>query len=70
MGWAAHCFRTQHFKLLNSDLKLHYCKQVDGIYDSDPLKNAEAKKYTSRLSYRECVIKNLDFMDGRCLFHS
>ena len=32
--------------------------QVDGIYDSDPKKNCEARRY-SHLSYRKCVVDNL-----------
>lgn len=32
--------------------------QVDGIYDSDPKKNGNARRY-SHLSYRKCVVDNL-----------
>lgn len=44
---------------LNSALSL----QVDGIYDSDPVKNPMAKKY-NRLSYRQCTDDSLRVMDG------
>lgn len=37
--------------------------KVDGIYDSDPLKNPSAKKY-HRLSYEEFLSKNLRVMDA------
>src|SRR5258707_6609119 len=37
--------------------------KVDGIYDSDPLKNAKAKRYT-RLSYLEALQKQLKVMDA------
>lgn len=36
--------------------------RVDGIYDSDPEKNKDAKKYTS-LHYDEAIQKNLKVMD-------
>jgi uridylate kinase len=37
--------------------------KVDGIYDSDPLTNAKAKRYT-RLSYLEALQKQLKVMDA------
>lgn len=37
--------------------------KVDGIYDSDPLKNAKAKRYT-RLKYLEALQKQLKVMDA------
>ena len=37
--------------------------KVDGIYDSDPFKNAKAKRYT-RLSYLEALQKQLKVMDA------
>jgi len=37
--------------------------KVDGIYDSDPLKNSKAKRYT-RLSYLEALQKQLKVMDA------
>ncbi len=36
--------------------------QVDGIYDSDPKKNAKAKRY-DEVSYHEVISKHLDVMD-------
>jgi uridylate kinase len=36
--------------------------KVDGIYDSDPKKNAGAKRYTN-LSYDEVISRNLQVMD-------
>jgi uridylate kinase len=36
--------------------------KVDGVYDSDPKKNAGAKRFT-RLTYQEALEKNLRFMD-------
>ena len=37
--------------------------QVDGIFDSDPAKNPDAKKY-NQLSYRQCTDDSLRVMDG------
>ncbi len=37
--------------------------KVDGIYDKDPYKYPEAKKY-KRLTYQEAIIKKLRVMDG------
>ena len=36
--------------------------RVDGVYDSDPEKNPEAKRY-ERLTYGEAIQRNLRFMD-------
>jgi len=36
--------------------------QVDGVYDSDPEENPEAKRY-EKLSFDEAIRKNLKFMD-------
>ncbi len=36
--------------------------KVDGIYDSDPMKNPTAKKY-DRITYQEVLTKNLRVMD-------
>ena len=36
--------------------------KVDGIYDSDPLKNPKAKKFDN-LSYDDVISKNLKVMD-------
>lgn len=38
-------------------------KRVDGVYDSDPLKNPEAKKF-ERLSYLDVLAKGLGVMDS------
>jgi uridylate kinase len=38
-------------------------KQVDGVYDSDPLKNPEAKKL-DRLTYIDVLNKGLGVMDS------
>lgn len=38
-------------------------KRVNGVYDSDPMKNAEAKKY-ERLSYIDLLNKGLAVMDA------
>jgi uridylate kinase len=37
--------------------------KVDGIYDSDPKKNASAKRY-DRVSYRDALVKQLKVMDS------
>jgi len=39
---------------------------VDGVYDDDPKKNADAKRY-DRLSYDEAIRKNLRIMDQTAL---
>ncbi|MBB5352610.1 uridylate kinase [Haloferula luteola] len=36
---------------------------VDGVYDSDPKKNPDAKRY-DRVSYKECLSKQLKVMDA------
>ena len=36
--------------------------QVDGVYDSDPKKNLEAKRYTE-VSYDDVIAKELKVMD-------
>jgi uridylate kinase len=36
--------------------------QVDGVYDSDPLKNKDAKKF-DEISYLDVIEKNLRIMD-------
>lgn len=41
-------------------------KQVDGIYDSDPKKNAQAKRF-ERISYDEVLAKNLKVMDASAI---
>jgi len=41
-------------------------KQVDGIYDSDPKKNPDAKRF-DRISYDEVLAKNLKVMDASAI---
>ncbi|WP_297393452.1 UMP kinase [uncultured Peptoniphilus sp.] len=48
---------------IDADVILLAKKGTDGIYDSDPNINADAKKYDN-LSYREILNKNLKIMDG------
>ncbi|MCX7823706.1 MAG: UMP kinase [Syntrophobacterales bacterium] len=40
--------------------------KVDGVYDSDPITNSEAIKFT-RLTYDEVLSKNLKVMDGTAI---
>ncbi|MEZ0313644.1 MAG: UMP kinase [Myxococcota bacterium] len=40
--------------------------KVDGIYDSDPMKNPDAKRF-ERLTYLECLQKNLKVMDSTAI---
>jgi uridylate kinase len=40
--------------------------KVDGVYSSDPLKDAQAEFY-SRLSYDEVLVKKLDVMDATAI---
>ena len=47
--------------ILNSDLIIKMTN-VDGVYDSDPKNNPNAKKY-NRLTYDEVIDKNLKVMD-------
>jgi uridylate kinase len=46
---------------LNCDLLLKATK-VDGVYDKDPEKHADAKKYDN-LTFREAIERHLDVMD-------
>ena len=46
---------------INADLLLKGTK-VDGVYDSDPEKNPDAKRF-ERLSYKEVINRNLRVMD-------
>ncbi len=46
---------------IQADLLLKATK-VDGIYDSDPMKNPDAKRY-DQLSFNEAVAKELAVMD-------
>lgn len=48
---------------IDADVILLAKKGVDGIYDSDPNINPDAKKFDS-LTYREILNKNLKIMDG------
>ncbi|MDU1954246.1 MAG: UMP kinase [Peptoniphilus lacydonensis] len=48
---------------IDADVILLAKKGVDGVYDSDPNLNSDAKKY-SNLSYREILNQNLKIMDG------
>ncbi len=41
-------------------------KGVDGVYDSDPAKNPDAKKY-DKLDYIEVIQKNLGVMDSTAI---
>ncbi|MEM8633187.1 MAG: UMP kinase, partial [Pseudomonadota bacterium] len=38
-------------------------KQVDGVYDKDPKKHADATRY-DEISYNEALLKNLKVMDA------
>ncbi|VAW57208.1 Uridine monophosphate kinase [hydrothermal vent metagenome] len=40
--------------------------KVDGVYDSDPMKNPEAKRYES-LTYDDVLMKNLAVMDATAI---
>lgn len=46
---------------MNADLLIKATK-VDGVYDSDPMKNPQAQKYT-KLRFDEAISKNLKVMD-------
>lgn len=48
---------------IDADVILLAKKGVDGIYDSDPKFNADAKKY-DKLSYKEILNKDLKIMDA------
>jgi uridylate kinase len=50
---------------INADAVLKATK-VDGVYSSDPLKDAQAEFY-SRLSYDEVLVKKLDVMDATAI---
>jgi uridylate kinase len=36
---------------------------VDGVYDSDPKKNPDAKRY-ERIGFQECITRQLKVMDS------
>ena len=40
--------------------------QVDGVYDSDPKKNPDARRY-ERISYDEVLTRNLEVMDAAAI---
>ncbi|PIZ73905.1 UMP kinase [Candidatus Peregrinibacteria bacterium CG_4_10_14_0_2_um_filter_41_8] len=46
---------------LNCDVLLKGTK-VDGVYDADPMKNPDAKRY-SQLTYQDAIEQNLEVMD-------
>ncbi len=50
---------------INADLMLKATK-VDGVYDSDPVKHPEAKRY-DRLTYDEALARKLGVMDATAL---
>ncbi len=50
---------------INADLLIKATK-VDGIYDSDPKKNPDAKKY-DRLTYMDALSKQLQVMDATAI---
>ena len=50
---------------INADLLIKATK-VDGIYDSDPKKNSDAKKYDD-LTYMEALSKQLQVMDATAI---
>ena len=50
---------------INADALIKATK-VDGVYDSDPMKNPDAKRY-DRLTYDEVLHKNLGVMDATAI---
>jgi uridylate kinase len=51
---------------INADVLLMAKNKVDGVYDSDPLTNAGAKKY-DRISYLDALRMRLEVMDSTAL---
>jgi uridylate kinase len=51
---------------INADVLLMAKNKVDGVYDSDPLTNSDAKKY-DELSYMDALNLRLDVMDSTAL---
>lgn len=51
---------------IEADAILMAKKGVDGVYDSDPKKNPEAKKF-DHLEYLEVIQKNLGVMDSTAI---
>ncbi|WKZ25825.1 MAG: UMP kinase [bacterium] len=52
---------AQYANEINCDI-IFKASTIDGVYDSDPNKNRNAKKYKS-LTYREAINKNLKILD-------
>ncbi|MFI5240971.1 MAG: uridine monophosphate kinase [Microgenomates group bacterium] len=52
---------AHYAKELNCDI-IFKLSNVDGVYDSDPNKNPEAKKY-DQITYREALVQDLRIMD-------
>lgn len=50
---------------INADLMLKATK-VDGVYDSDPVKNPDARRYTE-LSFDEAIVNKLAVMDATAM---
>lgn len=50
---------------INADVLMKATK-VDGVYDSDPMKNPDAKRFTS-LTYDDVLSKNLAVMDATAI---
>lgn len=48
---------------IRAEVLLKATTKVDGVYDKDPLKHPDAKKF-ERLSYSEVLAQNLQVMDG------
>jgi uridylate kinase len=51
---------------IGADVLLMAKHRVDGVYDSDPNKNKNAKRF-ERLDYMEAISKRLDVMDNTAL---
>jgi len=50
---------------IDADLMLKATK-VDGVYDADPVKHADAKRY-ERLTYDDVLTRKLDVMDATAI---
>lgn len=50
---------------INADIMLKATK-VDGVYDSDPAKNPDARRY-DRITYDEALVKKLGVMDATAI---
>ena len=51
---------------IDADILLMAKNQVDGVYDSDPRRNTEARRF-DRLTYLEALERRLEVMDGTAL---